>query len=64
MYKVEIKIGDIFSEDVVTIESSDFEKIQILQEFIELQENNGWAVDYHVDVEFLEENDEEEINQD
>lgn len=55
MYKVEIKIGDYaFMEDeVVTIETSDFEKAQIIQEFIEFQQSYGWAVDYDVTDEFL-----------
>jgi hypothetical protein len=56
MYKVEIKIGDyVFLEDeVVTIETSDFEKAQIIQEFIEFQKDYGWAVDYDVTDEYLE----------
>ena len=55
MYKVEIKIGEyVFLEDeIVTIETSDFEKAQIIQEFIEFQQAYGWAVDYDVTDEFL-----------
>jgi len=55
MYRVEIKIGEYaFMEDeVVTIETSDFEKAQIIQEFIEFQQAYGWAVDYDVTDEFL-----------
>jgi hypothetical protein len=55
MYKVEIKIGEyVFLEDeIVTIETSDFEKAQIIQEFIEFQQAYGWAVDYDVTEEFL-----------
>jgi hypothetical protein len=55
MYKVEIKIGDYaFMEDeVVTIETIDFEKAQIIQEFIAFQQDHGWAVDYDVTEEFL-----------
>jgi len=55
MYRVEIKIGDyVFLEDeVVTIETSDFEKAQIIQEFIEFQKEYGWAVDYDVTDEFI-----------
>jgi hypothetical protein len=55
MYKVEIKIGDwdFLDDEVVTIETSDFEKVQIIQEFIEFQQNYGWAVDYDVTDEFL-----------
>ena len=56
MYKVEIKIGEyVFLEDeIVTIETSDFEKAQIIQEFIEFQQAYGWAVDYDVTDEYLE----------
>jgi hypothetical protein len=62
MYKVEIKIGDyVFLEDeVVTIETSDFEKAQIIQEFIEFQKDYGWAVDYDVTDEYLENQSDEE----
>ena len=55
MYKVEIKIGDwdFVQDEVVTIETFDFEKAQIIQEFIEFQQAYGWAVDYDVTDEFL-----------
>jgi len=55
MYKVEIKIGDwdFVQDEVVTIETNDFEKAQIIQEFIEFQKDYGWAVDYDVTDEFL-----------
>ena len=48
MYKVVIDIGDwSWDEDQkVTIETGDFDKAQIIQEFIEFQQENGWAVDY------------------
>jgi hypothetical protein len=48
MYKVVIDIGDwSWDEDQkVTIETCDFDKAQIIQEFIEFQQENGWAVDY------------------
>ena len=56
MYKVEIKIGDwdFMEDEVVTIETSDFEKAQIIQEFIEFQKAYGWAVDYDVTDEFID----------
>ena len=55
MYKVEIKIGDwdFVQDEVVTIETIDFEKAQIIQEFIEFQQAYGWAVDYDVTDEFI-----------
>ena len=30
----------------ITVETFDFEKIQVIQEFINFQEENGWAVEY------------------
>jgi len=54
MYKLEIEIGDWdWNSDKVTIETDDFEKAQIIQEFIEFQKNYGWAVEYDVTEEFL-----------
>jgi hypothetical protein len=49
MYKIEIAISGRaawLEEETVTIETNDFEKIQIISEFIELQEENGWDADY------------------
>ena len=43
--KFEMDFGFIGNEKI-TVETFDFEKIQIIQEFIEFQEENGWAVDY------------------
>jgi hypothetical protein len=62
MYKVEIDIGDwSWNEDQkVTIETDDFEKAQIIQEFIEFQKDHGWAADY----ELVEYDDEEELEED
>jgi hypothetical protein len=57
MYKLEIEIGDWdWNLDKVTIETDDFEKAQIIQEFIEFQKDHGWAADYDV----VEYDDEEE----
>jgi len=64
MYKIEISIGDYeWSSDSLTIETSDFDKIAIIQEFIEFQKMYGWAVDYDVtdEYEYLQEDDEEEV---
>ena len=56
MYTVKIDISDWSAEnEIVTIETSDFDKVQIIQEFIELQKEYGWAVDYNVAVEEDEE---------
>jgi len=36
----------------VTIETEDFDKIAIIQEFIEFQQLHGWCVDYDVTDEY------------
>ena len=61
MYKVVIDIGDwSWDEDQkVTIDTNDFDKVQIIQEFIEFQKDHGWAVDY----EAVESDDEEELEE-
>lgn len=61
MYKVEIKIGDGWGfddEEKLVIETTDFDKAQIIQAFIEFQKEHGWAVEYDVVTEY--DDDEEE----
>jgi hypothetical protein len=48
MYKIEIDISDWGGDEKVNIETSDFDKIEIIREFIEFQKDHGWAVDYDV----------------
>ena len=48
MYKVEIDISCWGADEKVVIESNDFDKVQIIQEFIEMQMDNGWCVDYAI----------------
>ena len=57
MYKVEIDIGDwSWDEDQkVTIQTSDFDKVQIIQEFIAFQQEHGWAADYDLVEDYEEE---------
>jgi hypothetical protein len=57
MYKVQINIADwdFMDDEILTVETSDFEKVQIIQEFIEFQKEYGWAVDYDVTDEFIAE---------
>jgi hypothetical protein len=64
MYKVIIDLGDwSWDEDqTVTIETSDFDKVQIIQEFIEFQKDHGWAADYDLVEDYEEE--EEEVEED
>jgi hypothetical protein len=68
MYKIEIDIAEWdFGTDTVTIETEDFEKIAIIQEFIEFQQLHGWCVDYDVTDEYeyqCDEEDEDEIDED
>jgi hypothetical protein len=64
MYKVEIDISNWGGDEKVTIETTDFEKVQIIQEFIEFQQDNGWAADYEMVAEFDDEDDiEEEVTE-
>ena len=62
--KFEMSIGYIENEKI-TVETWDFDKIEIIKEFIEFQEDHGWAVDYEAtepdDKDFEEETEEEEI---
>ena len=65
MYKIEINIAEWdFGNDLVTIETDDFEKIAIIQEFIEFQQLHGWAVDYDVVEDYEYQCDEEEVDED
>ena len=61
--KFEMEFGWTGSEKIV-VETFDFEKIQVIQEFIQFQEENGWAVEYEaideLDEDF-EETEEEEV---
>ena len=62
--KFEMEFGWVGSEKV-TIETHDFDKIQVIQEFIQFQEENGWAVEYEaideLDEDFEEEEKAEEV---
>jgi len=62
MYKVVIDIGDWSwdEEQKLTIETSDFDKAQIIQEFVEFQKEHGWAADYDLVEDYEEEEDEVE----
>jgi len=65
MYKVVIDIGDWSwdEEQKLTIETGDFDKAQIIQEFVEFQKEHGWAADYDL-VEDYEEEEEEVEDED
>jgi hypothetical protein len=59
--KFEMQFGWLDSEKIV-IETNDFNKIQIIQEFIETQEANDWAIEYEDadDLDLEDEDTEEE----
>ena len=61
MYKLVIEINDWSWDETetVTIETGDFEKVQIIQEFIAFQQEHGWAADYEA-VEYEDEELEED----
>jgi hypothetical protein len=61
--KFEMSIGYIENEKI-TVETWDFEKIEIIKDFIEFQEEHGWAVDYEAiePLVFEDEDTEEEID--
>ena len=42
MYKLEIDLGWL-GNDKLTIETNDFDIIEVLKEFVEFQEGEGWA---------------------
>jgi hypothetical protein len=65
MYKIEINIAEWeFGDDSVIIETDDFEKIAIIQEFIEFQQLHGWCVDYDVTEEYEYNQCDEEVSED
>ena len=69
MFKIEIDIAEWdFGTDKVTVETVDFDKIAIIQEFIEFQQNHAWCVDYDVTDEYefnqCDEEDEDEVSED
>jgi len=60
--KFEMEFGWTGSEKIV-VETFDFDKIKVIQEFIQFQEENGWEVEYEAIDELedeFEETEEEE----
>ena len=60
MYKLVIDLSWI-EDEKVTVESHDFEKIKIIQEFVAFQEENGWEIDYEAVDDSDEDTEEEEM---
>lgn len=59
--KFEMEFG-FFGNNKLSIETNDFDMIQIFQEFVQFQENYGWAVEYVAlpDADEFEDDDTEE----
>jgi hypothetical protein len=63
--KFEMDIGYVENEKI-TIETWDFDKIEIIKSFIDFQEEHGWAVEYEaidLDDEEFEDTEEEEATE-
>jgi len=63
--KFEMELGFHESEKI-TIETWDFDKIEIIKDFIAFQEEHGWAVEYEaidLDEEEFEDTEEEEATE-
>jgi hypothetical protein len=66
MFKFEMTIGWL-GNGKVTVETNNFDAIEILKDFIEFQEENGWIDCYEfttIDFEAEEEEEEEEEEED
>ena len=59
--KFEMEFG-YFGNNKLSIETHDFEMIEIFQKFVEFQENYGWAVEYVATPDDEEFEDEEELD--
>jgi hypothetical protein len=59
--KFEMEFGYIENEKI-TVETWDFDKIEIIKTFIDFQEENGWAVEYEaIDCDEDEDTEDEEV---
>jgi hypothetical protein len=60
--KFEMEFGWTGNEKIV-VETFDFEKIQIIQDFIQFQEEHGWEVEYEAidEIDEFEEDTAEEV---
>ena len=63
MYRVEIDISAWGGDEKVTIETCDFEKVQIIQEFIDMQIDHGWAVEYDIINGYEDDEEEDDIDE-
>ena len=59
--KFEMNIGYIENEKI-TVETWDFDKIEIIKTFIDFQEEHGWEVEYEaIDCDEDEDTEDEEV---
>jgi hypothetical protein len=64
MFKLEINIADYewVDGEKVVIETMDFDKAQVIHEFIEFQKEFGWAADYELSEDLFDDEFDEEVN--
>jgi len=64
MFKLEINIADYewIDGEKVVIETSDFEKAQVILEFIEFQKDFDWSADYEMSEDLFDDDCDEEVN--
>ena len=64
MFKLEINIADYdwIDGEKVVIETSDFEKAQVIHEFIEFQKDFDWSADYEMIEDLFDDEFDEEVN--
>ena len=60
MFKLEIEL-DWVSDETLTIKTSDWDKIEIIAEFIAFQQEHGWAVEYEAIDNSEDDTEEEEV---
>jgi hypothetical protein len=61
MFKFEMQIGWL-GNGKVTVETNDFDAIEILKDFIEFQESEGWVHSFDFSTADFEAEDEEDVS--
>jgi len=61
MFKFEMQIGWL-GNGKVTVETNNFDAIEILKDFIEFQESEGWVHNFDFSTADLEAEDEEDVS--
>ena len=60
MYKVEIELG-LWGDNKITIETSDFSIVNVMQAFVEWQDSVEWLGEYETVEDAEDEDDDEEV---